>query len=160
MDVITDLRPSSPTYRHWQGLELIAENRRLLSIPKGFAYAFQTLCDDTEEGHLISEFQAAVSAGASRCDGPAYAIDWPPNLLRLSLKGTQTGQVLLAHSLDVAAVSRDGGAEGLRAVDADRASFLATIINAMANRRKPVLQRRSNFLLVVTARCGNLWSSG
>jgi len=37
-DVIVDLRPRSPTYLRWQGLELTAENRRALYIPKGFAH--------------------------------------------------------------------------------------------------------------------------
>src|SRR6476659_309029 len=55
-DVIVDLRRGSPTYRHWQGFELSAENRRRLYIPAGCAHGFQTLTDDAEVEYLISEF--------------------------------------------------------------------------------------------------------
>ena len=42
-DVIVDLRPGSPTLRRWFGLELTAENRRSLFVPKGFAHGFLTM---------------------------------------------------------------------------------------------------------------------
>jgi len=76
-DVIIDLRPSSSTYRGWQGFRLTAENRRQLYIPKGFAHGFQTLCDETEVGYLISEFYMPSAAGGVRYDDPAFAIQWP-----------------------------------------------------------------------------------
>jgi dTDP-4-dehydrorhamnose 3,5-epimerase len=76
-DVIIDLRPASATYRHWQGFELTALNRRQLYVPAGFAHGLQTLCDDTETDYLISEFYEPVAARGVRFDDPAFAIDWP-----------------------------------------------------------------------------------
>src|SRR5215472_640628 len=38
LDVIIDIRPSSPTYCHWQQFELSSENGCQLYIPKGFAH--------------------------------------------------------------------------------------------------------------------------
>jgi dTDP-4-dehydrorhamnose 3,5-epimerase len=76
-DVIIDLRPSSPTYRRWQAFELTAENRRQLYVPAGFAHGFQTLCDDTEAGYLISAYYAPSAAYGVRYDDPAFAIAWP-----------------------------------------------------------------------------------
>jgi len=76
-DVIIDLRPESPTYRRWQGFELTADNRRQLYVPEGFAHGFQTLCDDTEAGYLISAFYAPEAADGVRHDDPAFAIAWP-----------------------------------------------------------------------------------
>src|SRR5689334_6652666 len=35
-DVIIDLRPNSLTFKHWDGMELTSENRRMLYIPGGF----------------------------------------------------------------------------------------------------------------------------
>jgi dTDP-4-dehydrorhamnose 3,5-epimerase len=46
-DVIIDLRPSSPTYRRWQGFELTSGNRYQPYVPQGLAHGFQTLCDHT-----------------------------------------------------------------------------------------------------------------
>src|SRR5437868_1143831 len=37
-DVIIDLRPDSPTYTEWFGVELTAENRKMLYVPEGFAH--------------------------------------------------------------------------------------------------------------------------
>jgi dTDP-4-dehydrorhamnose 3,5-epimerase len=76
-DVIIDLRPKSPTYRRWQGVELSVANRRQLYAPEGFAHGFQTLCDDTEVGYLISAYYAPQAASGIRYDDPAFAIDWP-----------------------------------------------------------------------------------
>jgi dTDP-4-dehydrorhamnose 3,5-epimerase len=76
-DVIIDLRPWSPTYRCWQGFELTVQNRRQLYVPEGFAHGFQTLCDDTEVGYLISAFYAPEAAAGVRFDDPAFAIEWP-----------------------------------------------------------------------------------
>ena len=76
-DVIIDLRPGSPTYRRWQAFELTAKNRRQLYVPAGFAHGFQTLCDDTEAGYLISAYHVPSAACGVRCDDPAFAIAWP-----------------------------------------------------------------------------------
>jgi dTDP-4-dehydrorhamnose 3,5-epimerase len=76
-DVIIDLRPQSPTHRQWRGFELTAENRRQVYVPEAFAHGFQTLCDDTEVGYLISAFYAPDAAAGVRYDDPAFAIEWP-----------------------------------------------------------------------------------
>jgi len=76
-DVIVDLRSDSPTYRRWQAFELTAENRRQLYVPAGFAHGFQTLCDDTEAGYLISAYHVPSAACGVRHDDPAFVIAWP-----------------------------------------------------------------------------------
>ncbi len=85
-DVIIDLRPQSPTYRQWQGFELTAENHRQLYVPEGFAHGFQTLCEDTQVGYLISAFYAAQAADGVRHDDPEFAIPWPLPLSEISEK--------------------------------------------------------------------------
>jgi dTDP-4-dehydrorhamnose 3,5-epimerase len=76
-DVMIDLRPESPTHRKWFGLELSAENHRMLYIPEGFAHGYLTLTDDAEMLYQTSQFFASTSARGVRYDDPAFAIAWP-----------------------------------------------------------------------------------
>ncbi len=76
-DVIIDLRPDSPTYKRWVGVELSAENRRALYVPRAFAHGFQTLEDDVEIFYMMSEFYAPGAEAGVRWDDPAFDIKWP-----------------------------------------------------------------------------------
>jgi dTDP-4-dehydrorhamnose 3,5-epimerase len=76
-DVIVDLRPASPTFRQWIGVELSAENRRMLYVPRGFAHGFQTLEDDTETFYMVSEPYAPQAESGVRWNDPAFGIVWP-----------------------------------------------------------------------------------
>jgi dTDP-4-dehydrorhamnose 3,5-epimerase len=76
-DVLVDLRQGSPTYGHWHGEELTADNRRALYIPKGFAHGFQSLVDKTEVDYEITPAYVPETAAGFRFDDPALAIGWP-----------------------------------------------------------------------------------
>jgi dTDP-4-dehydrorhamnose 3,5-epimerase len=76
-DVIVDIRPDSSTYLQWVGVELSAENRRMLYIPEVFAHGFQTLDDDSEVFYHMSEFYHPECAHGIRWDDPAVGIKWP-----------------------------------------------------------------------------------
>ena len=76
-DVIIDLHPSSPTYMQWIGVELTADNYRMLYVPEGFAHGFETLADDTDITYQVSEFYTPNSESGIRYDDPAFAIEWP-----------------------------------------------------------------------------------
>lgn len=76
-DVIIDLRPESPTYCQWLGVELTEDNRRALYIPEGFAHGFQTLVDDTEVFYQMYEYFSPQHADGVRWDDPAFSITWP-----------------------------------------------------------------------------------
>jgi len=77
-DVIVDLRPNSPRRGQWAGVELTADNRRMLLVPPGFAHGFQTLADDTEVFYQMSDFHYPEAARGVRWNDPKLAIDWPP----------------------------------------------------------------------------------
>ena len=47
-DVAVDLRKSSKTFSKWVGVELSAENKRQLFVPKGFAHGFVVLSKQAE----------------------------------------------------------------------------------------------------------------
>jgi dTDP-4-dehydrorhamnose 3,5-epimerase len=76
-DVVADLRPASPAYRRWFGVELSAENQRALFIPQGVAHGFLTLEPDTDVLYQIAPaFRPGHEAGV-RWDDPAFGIAWP-----------------------------------------------------------------------------------
>jgi dTDP-4-dehydrorhamnose 3,5-epimerase len=76
-DVAADVRPDSPTFGHWFGCELSADQPRSLLIGPGLAHGFVTLADLSDVSYLMSgNFFADASRGA-RYDDPALAIDWP-----------------------------------------------------------------------------------
>ncbi|MBN4066866.1 dTDP-4-dehydrorhamnose 3,5-epimerase [Simkania negevensis] len=76
-DVIIDLRSESPTFKQWFGVELNAENRKMLFVPRGFAHGFQTLENDTEAFYLVSEFYAPKFERGIRWNDPEFGIKWP-----------------------------------------------------------------------------------
>ena len=76
-DVVVDLRPGSPTYKQWFGVELSDSNRRMLYVSEGCAHGFQTLVDDTEVFYPVTGFYAPESERGVRWDDPAFGIVWP-----------------------------------------------------------------------------------
>lgn len=76
-DVIIDIRPGSPTYCEWIGVELSADNKRLLFVPEGFAHGFLTLERETEISYLMSEFYTPGTGRGIRWDDPVFHINWP-----------------------------------------------------------------------------------
>jgi len=76
-DVIIDIRPSSPTFRQWFGVELTEENRLMLYVPEGFAHGYQTLTDQTEIFYQVSQYYSPGAEGGVRWNDPAFAVDWP-----------------------------------------------------------------------------------
>jgi dTDP-4-dehydrorhamnose 3,5-epimerase len=86
LDVIIDIRPDSPTYRHWQEFELSSANGHQLYIPKGFAHGFQTLSDNVEVSYLISTPYEPSFADGIRHDDPTFGISWPLAVTEISEK--------------------------------------------------------------------------
>ena len=85
-DAIVDLRPQSPTYCRWIGVELTQDNARALLVPKGFGHGFVTLTDDAAVTYQVSEFYTPASEGGARWDDPAFGIQWPVPVLDMSDK--------------------------------------------------------------------------
>ena len=77
LDVIIDLRPDSPTYRRWVGVELSAETGRALYVPEGFAHGYQTLEDHSDVVYQVSAPYTPGAEGGVRYNDPAFDIRWP-----------------------------------------------------------------------------------
>lgn len=88
-DVAVDIRQGSPTYAKWTGVELSAENKKQLFIPRGFAHGFLTLCDDVEVQYKADNYYAPDCDGNIRWDDPQIGVKWPLEPVILSEKDKQ-----------------------------------------------------------------------
>lgn len=76
-DAAVDIRRSSTTFGRWAGVELTAENHRLLWIPPGFAHGFITLSDSADVLYKTTDYYSAVHDRSIRWDDPDIAVEWP-----------------------------------------------------------------------------------
>jgi dTDP-4-dehydrorhamnose 3,5-epimerase len=76
-DVVVDLRPQSPSYRKWYGVELRAENYQMLYVPESCAHGYITLEDDTDVYYMASQYFTPSAARGLRFDDLAFGIKWP-----------------------------------------------------------------------------------
>lgn len=76
LDVAVDLRRGSPTYKRWVAVELSAENKRELLIPRGFGHGFATLSDDVEFLYKADNPYAPATEGSILWNDPELAINW------------------------------------------------------------------------------------
>lgn len=83
---IIDMRPDSPTYRQHFGVELSAQNRRMLFIPEQFANGFLITSDDTVLFYNVSKPYGPGNEHGIRWDDPSLDIDWPIPVEHLSDK--------------------------------------------------------------------------
>ncbi len=77
LDVIIDIRFDSPTYKEWIGVELTAQNRKMLYVPEGFAHGYITLVDDSEVFYQVSEFYTPGAENGILWNDQQFNISWP-----------------------------------------------------------------------------------
>jgi dTDP-4-dehydrorhamnose 3,5-epimerase len=85
-DIIVDIRPDSPTFGRHEAVELSAENRRSLYVPRDFAHGFQTLTDDCEVFYQMGAPYVAEAAAGIFAEDPALEIKWPMPITEMSEK--------------------------------------------------------------------------
>lgn len=90
LDVAVDLRAGSPTYRRWVSVELSAENKRMLFIPRGFGHGFVTLTDDVEFCYKVDNLYSKECDRGIRFDDPAIGVMWGVKDPILSQKDTSS----------------------------------------------------------------------
>jgi len=76
-DVIIDLRSNSDTFLKWFGVELTAENYRMLYVPENFAHGYQTLEDNSVVFYQVSEFYKPEYGRGIKWNDPSINIRWP-----------------------------------------------------------------------------------
>ena len=76
LDVAVDIRKNSPTYGKVYAIELSAENKKQLLIPKGFAHGYSVISKTAEVFYKCDEFYNKESEGGIAYNDPALTIVW------------------------------------------------------------------------------------
>ena len=76
LDVVVDIRRSSPTFGHHVAVELSADNKRMFWIPEGFAHGFVVLSDSAEFLYKTTDYWYPEHERCLKWDDPELAIDW------------------------------------------------------------------------------------
>ncbi len=76
LDVAVDIRRGSPTFGRYVAVELTAENKRQLFVPRGFAHGFSVLSGEAVFQYKCDNLYAPQSEGAIAWNDPAIGIDW------------------------------------------------------------------------------------
>lgn len=79
LDVAVDLRRSSPTFGHYEGVRLSGENKRMLWIPIGFAHGFLVLSEKAHVLYKATNFYAPEYERTLAWNDPQVNIEWPIN---------------------------------------------------------------------------------
>ena len=77
LDIAVDIRQNSPQFAKWVAVELTAENKRQLLIPRGFAHGFLTLTDDVEVQYKADNYYAPQCDGNIKWDDPEIGLELP-----------------------------------------------------------------------------------
>ena len=76
LDVAVDLREDSSTYLQWISVELSADNKRQLLIPRGFGHGFVTLTSDVEFLYKADNYYHIEAEGGYRWNDPTIGVEW------------------------------------------------------------------------------------
>lgn len=95
LDIAVDIRESSPTFGQSVSVELTAENKRQLFVPRGFAHGFLVLEDDTVFAYKVDNYYSPENDRGIAFDDPALKIDLSYKKEELNLSEKDTKQPLL-----------------------------------------------------------------
>lgn len=76
LDVAVDIRPGSPTFGHYETVELSDKNRRQFFIPKGFAHGFAVLSEHAVFAYKCDNIYAPKSEAGIRYDDADIKVNW------------------------------------------------------------------------------------
>ena len=76
LDVIVDLRRSSPTFGVWNGVSLSETNQQMLWIPPGFAHGFRVLTEGAHVLYKATDFYDPEAERTIAWNDPTLNIDW------------------------------------------------------------------------------------
>ena len=91
MDVVVDIRKSSPTFGRYISKELSAQNKHQLFIPRGFAHGFMALTDTATFVYKVDNYYSQAHERGLCFDDKQLGINWglPYEILQISDKDRQ-----------------------------------------------------------------------
>ena len=95
LDVAVDIRKGSPTFGKHVAVELSAENKRQLFVPRGFAHGFVVLEDDTVFAYKVDNYYSPENDRGVLFSDSEIDIDWTIDIAELKLSDKDTTQPLL-----------------------------------------------------------------
>lgn len=81
LDYAIDLRKGSETYLKWVAVELSADNKRELFIPRGFGHVFVTLEENCEVNYKVDNVYSKENERSIRYDDPQIGLVWPEGMV-------------------------------------------------------------------------------
>lgn len=100
IDVVVDLRKSSPSFGKHFSLELNETNKLMLWIPRGFAHGFITISDSAEFVYKTDNLYHKTSERCIRWNDPDLKIPWPITTPQLSQKDSKAIHFRDAETFD------------------------------------------------------------
>jgi len=97
LDVVVDLRKDSPTFGQHLTIELSAEDKRQLFIPKGFAHGFAVLSAEAIFSYKVDNYYSPVHDSGIAWNEPQFGIDWKVPLDEIILSGKDKDLKLLSE---------------------------------------------------------------
>ncbi len=79
-DVAVDARRGSPTFGHWVGAELSAENKHQLWVPTGFLHGYLVTSESAIFSYKCTDSYHPETQFAVRWDDPEIGIAWPAGI--------------------------------------------------------------------------------
>jgi dTDP-4-dehydrorhamnose 3,5-epimerase len=76
LDVIVDLRKSSPTFGKHASVELSGEGSRMVWIPPGFGHGFAALTETVALSYKVTDYYSPTAERCVLWNDPALGIDW------------------------------------------------------------------------------------
>lgn len=76
LDVAVDIRHGSPTFGQYVAVELDAEKRAQLLVPRGFAHGYQSLTENAEVLYKVSNYYAPETERGVLWNDPAIGAPW------------------------------------------------------------------------------------
>jgi dTDP-4-dehydrorhamnose 3,5-epimerase len=98
LDVALDIRKGSPTFGQYVAVELTAENKKQLFVPRGFAHGFVVLEDDTVFAYKVDNYYSPENDRGVAFNDPELSIDWKLNVDQLKLSDKDKRQPLLSDA--------------------------------------------------------------
>lgn len=97
LDVAVDIRKGSPTYGKHVAVELSAENKRQLYIPRGFAHGFAVLSDEAVFAYKCDNVYMPSAERGILFNDPDLRIDWRIDVSRALLSEKDKKHPLFAQ---------------------------------------------------------------